>query len=146
MKALRNGSIGAAGLIVFYLIVMSVSSRSWSTTILQFQDLWFWMILLSAGFGTQIGLFTYLRDRMKQPYVMKHSNMIAATSTGTSGVAMVACCAHHLTEILPLVGLSAASIFLTRYQIPLIILGVVMNGFGIAYMVRQIQKIQKHHD
>ncbi len=141
-KPIRNGIIGAAGLILFYFIVMGLSSRSWSATISQFKDLWYWMILLSAGFGTQIGLYSYLRDCAKKSHMMQGSKAIAATSTGTSATAMIACCAHHLTEALPLIGLSAASVFLTRYQIPLIIFGVVMNGMGFAYMFKQIRKVK----
>jgi hypothetical protein len=143
-KSIRNGVVAAVGLILFYFMVMGISSRSWSATFSQFQDVWYWMILLSVGFGTQIALFTYLKDYLKKPRVMRHSNMIAATTTGTSATAMVACCAHHLTEVLPFIGFSAASVFLTRYQIPLIIFGVVMNGLGIAYMIRQIRKVKDH--
>lgn len=143
-KSIRNGIIGGAGLILFYFIVMGVSSRSWSATISQFRQLWYWMILLSFGFGTQIGLYTYLRDCAKKPDMLKNSKAITATSTGTSATAMIACCAHHLTEVLPIIGLSAASVFLTRYQIPLIIFGVVMNGLGIVYMLRLIKKFNKH--
>ncbi len=141
-RPIRNGIIGAAGLILFYFIVMGVSSRSWSATISQFRELWYWMILLSFGFGTQIGLYTYLRDCIKKPHMLESSKAIAATLTGTSATAMIACCAHHLTEVLPIIGLSAASVFLIKYQIPLIIFGVVMNGIGIAYMLKQIQKLK----
>lgn len=140
-KPIRNGVIAAAGLILFYFMVMGISSRSWSATLSQFQDVWYWMILLSAGFGIQIGLFTYLKDSLKKPRVMQHSNMITAATTGTSATAMVACCAHHLSEVLPIIGLSATSVFLSRYQIPLIIFGVAMNGLGIVYMIKQIRKV-----
>ncbi|MBI4009212.1 hypothetical protein HY357_03195 [Candidatus Roizmanbacteria bacterium] len=143
-KATRNGIIGAVGLILFYFIVMGISSGSWASTISQFQNLWYWMILLSVGFGTQIGLYTYLKDCIKEPNTMHHSNIITRTSTGTSATAMVACCAHHLSEVLPLIGLSAASVFLTGYQMPLIIFGVGMNLLGIAYMIKQIRKVKTH--
>ena len=141
-KSIRSGVVSALGLVLFYFIVMGISSKSWSATISQFQNLWYWLILLSAGFGIQVGLFVYLKDCIKKPRLMQNSKMITATSTGTSGLAMVACCAHHLSEVLPFIGLSAASVFLTRYQIPLIILGIVSNMFGIIYMIRIIRKVK----
>ncbi|OGK23460.1 hypothetical protein A3A46_03390 [Candidatus Roizmanbacteria bacterium RIFCSPLOWO2_01_FULL_37_13] len=150
-KPIRNGVIAAGGLILFYFIVMGISSKSWSATISQFQDLWYWMMLLSVGFGTQIGLYTKLKSQMSKlktttqnSKLIKSGKTIATTSGTASSISMVACCAHHLSEVLPIIGLSGAAAFLTRYQIPLIMLGVIMNGFGIFYMLKQIQKIKSH--
>ncbi|OGK21690.1 hypothetical protein A2866_04475 [Candidatus Roizmanbacteria bacterium RIFCSPHIGHO2_01_FULL_39_8] len=150
-RPIRNGFMGAVGLIIFYFIIMGLSSGSWSDTISQFKELWYWMILLSAGFGTQIGLYSNLKTQISLLRPDKNigtsvgqAKSVAATSTGTSATAMVACCAHHLSEVLPLIGLSAASVFLTRYQIPLIIFGVFMNLLGIVYMIKQIRKVKTH--
>ena len=49
------------------------------------------------------------------------------TSGGTSVTAMVACCLHHVTDVLPILGLSAAATFLTRYQRPFMLIGLGMN-------------------
>ena len=43
---------------------------------------------------------------------------------------MLACCAHHLVDLLPLVGLSAAAVFLNVYKTPLFLLGITMNVIG----------------
>lgn len=143
-KEIISGFLGSIGLLLFYFLVMGVSSGSWSATLSQFKDLWYWMVILSAGFGTQIGLFVYLRNCVKNPQGLHHSKKVAATSTGTSAVSMVACCAHHLSDVLPIIGLSGAAVFLTKYQIPLIILGIAMNMFGILYMLQQIKKVKAH--
>lgn len=137
-KEIFYGIVSGLSLILFYFFVMGFTSRSWSTTIAQFRQLWFWMILLSTGFGTQIGLFVHLRKIIDEQHKITGSKAITAASTTTSGTAMIACCAHHLTEILPIVGLSGLAVFFTQYQIPLIILGIGMNIFGIVYMLRQI--------
>ena len=63
-----------------------------------------------------------------------------AASTGTSTVAMLACCAHHLTEVFAIFGLSGAAIFLNVYKTPLLGLGIVMNLFGIAYLLWKIRQ------
>lgn len=144
-KEIVAGALGSLGLLFFYFIVMGVTSGSLSATISQFRELWYWMLTLSIGFGIQIGLFVHLRNCVKNPQGLHHSGKVAATSTGTSAVSMVACCAHHLSDLLPIIGLSGAALFLTKYQIPLIILGILMNFFGIVYMIRTIQKLKTSH-
>lgn len=141
-KEIRNGLIGGISLLLFYFIVMTVASRSWSATISQFRELWYWMIILSTGFGIQIGLFTHLQNIIKHHQMAGNPKAIAATSTGTSAISMIACCVHHLSDVLPIIGLSGLAVFLTQYQIPLILLGVTMNVFGIFYMIGQINKIK----
>lgn len=56
-------------------------------------------------------------------------------SGGTSATAMVACCIHHVTDVLPILGLSAAASFLTRYQRPFMLIGLAMNMVGIIVML-----------
>jgi hypothetical protein len=53
---------------------------------------------------------------------------------------MVACCAHHVTDVLPILGVSAAAVFLNQYQDVFIIVGVLSNLIGITVMLRIIQK------
>ena len=57
--------------------------------------------------------------------------------------AMLACCAHHLADILPIVGVSGAAIFLNAYKTPLLWLGVVMNLAGVAYLIWNIRQQQQ---
>jgi len=108
-------------------------------TLSQFRQMWYWIFALAGGFGVQVGLFSYLK------MIIKHESgpatAITATSTGTSTMGMIACCAHHLTEVLPIVGLSGAAIFLINYQIPLIILGIIINFVGIVYTIRVLKRI-----
>jgi hypothetical protein len=51
---------------------------------------------------------------------------------------MVACCAHHVTDVLPLVGLTAAATFLANWKIPFMIVGLLTNLIGIIVMLRII--------
>ncbi len=141
-KEIRNGLMGGISLLFFYFLVMTIASRSWSATISQFKDLWYWMVILATGFGVQIGLFTHLQTLIKHHQMSGNPKAVTVASTGTSAVSMIACCVHHLSDILPVIGLSGLAVFLTQYQIPLILLGVVMNVFGIFYMVSQINKIK----
>ncbi|MEK7064468.1 MAG: hypothetical protein AAB973_02550, partial [Patescibacteria group bacterium] len=103
------------------------------------KDLLPWFTLLVIGFGTQFGLFTYLKGLIKSaPSVM------TAANTDMSGFSMVACCAHHLTDVLPLFGLAGLSLFLTRYQVWFIGIGIISNFVGIIYLLRQINKHRVH--
>ena len=67
-------------------------------------------------------------------------------SGSTSVTAMVACCLHHVTDVLPVLGLSAAATFLTRYQRPFMLVGLGTNILGILVMLsvlyREYRKIQ----
>ena len=53
---------------------------------------------------------------------------------------MAACCAHHLADVLPLLGLSGVAIFLVRYQLFFIVVGVLSNIVGITIMLETIQR------
>src|SRR3972149_3342817 len=77
---------------------------------LLWDDLYF-VAAISAGFGTQVGLFVYVR-RMVSLRARGGAATATATGTGTSTAAMVACCAHHVRDALPVLGLSGAAIFL----------------------------------
>ncbi len=96
--------------------------------------------LIAMGFGTQVALFSELRrvDRRHRA-----GAVVTAASTGTSGAAMLACCAHHVVDLLPLVGLSAAAVFLDAYRTPLLLLGLAMNGLGIALIGRQLRRARR---
>lgn len=124
--------VGALGLLAFYLAVTKLTGMPPS----QIWALWPWILVLVAGFGIQVGLYTRLRNCQKGS-----DGKMVATSGGISGVAMVACCAHHLTDVLPILGLSAAAIFLVQYQTWFLALGVVSNILGIGYLGRMVRKM-----
>src|SRR3990170_1580663 len=73
---------------------------------------------IAGGFGLQVGLFVHVR-RLVARAAAGSAAGITAAGTGTSTVAMVACCAHHVADALPLIGLSGAAIFLNDYRIPM---------------------------
>jgi hypothetical protein len=108
-------------------------AQDWSHALQQLADDRWFVAAIASGFGTQIGLFAYLRGL----HVHAAAGGVAA-STGTSTAAMLACCAHHLTDVLPILGLSSAAIFLDLYKTPLLWLGIGMNLVGIVYMLRKI--------
>ena len=57
---------------------------------------------------------------------------------------MVACCVHHVTDVLPLVGLSGAAIFLNEYRVPFMVAGLAVNGIGVGMMLRVVRRGRAH--
>jgi hypothetical protein len=92
---------------------------------------------IAGGFGLQAGLFVYVR-RLLSRRGRGSAAAVTATGTGTSSAAMIACCAHHATDALPLLGLSGAAIFLNDYRIPLMAAGLAVNAAGVAFMARLV--------
>lgn len=130
------GLLAVAGLLGFYLAVITLAQGLGHALEQLSQDLWF-VAAIAAGFGTQVGLFTYLRRLHAGTGA---ATAVSATGTGTGTVSMLACCAHHLTDILPVVGVSGAAFFLAEYRTPFMLLGIVVNVLGVVYMVRLIRR------
>lgn len=128
-------------LLLFYVVVNTVASRSFPHALSELRRLWPWFLPLSAGFGTQIGMFVYIRKGLHLVGKAAPGAVAAAgAGTGTSTVAMLACCAHHLTEVLPIIGFSGAAIFLVKYQTLFLTIGIISNALGIGIMLRIIRK------
>jgi P-type Cu+ transporter len=91
---------------------------------------------LIIGFGVQAALYTVLKLRL---FVPLHSTGAPGALTGASGTtstaAMIACCAHHVADVLPVLGLSAAAAFLAEYQKAFMVFGLLTNLAGIAIML-----------
>ena len=131
------GALAAIALVAFYLGIVTLA-QGWGHAVQQLGDDLPFVGAIVAGFGTQVGLFAYLRG--------VHAHAAAggvATSTGTSTAAMLACCAHHLVDVAPVLGLSGAAIFLNAYKTPLLWLGIAMNLIGILYLARKIHQARK---
>lgn len=130
------GLAAAVGLFLFYSLTMRLLAGSWDAAWWQFQKLWYLMTPLIAGFGVQVGLFSYIK-------FLSHAanNRIMATSSAASTVSMIACCAHHFTEVVPILGFSALSLWLVNFQAPLLILGIVSNLAGSIYLWRRLSSL-----
>jgi len=131
------GSLATVGLLVFWLLVLTVS-ESFDHALNQFMDIGIWIVVLSGGFGLQVALFTFIKEHLRG----KDRKQVAgvATSGSVSAGTMIACCAHHIFEILPILGLSTAAVFLVRYQTPFIFLGIFSNLIGISMMLLILQR------
>jgi len=136
-KTVVIGLLGAAAMLAVFLVITALA-ESVAGAWVQFVRLWPWIVLLAAGFGMQVALHVHVREQLRRRQAQAAAGV--AASGGASALAMVACCAHRLTDILPFLGVSAAAVFLVRYQMPFLVLGVFSNLLGILFMLRIMQK------
>lgn len=138
-RSVAAGLVAAAALLGLYLGIISLAQGVEHALAQLVTDAPF-VGLIAAGFGTQIALYVELRtiDRLHRA-----SAAVTAAGTGTSTAAMLACCAHHLVDLLPLLGLSAAAVFLNAYKTPLMLIGIGMNLIGIVVIARQLRRARR---
>jgi hypothetical protein len=144
--------LGSAFIATFYIGILTWA-QGWEYAAGQLsRDRWY-VLPIIIGFGIQAALYTILRFQLFVPATSTRPvgaltpvKGIMGASGGTSATAMVACCIHHVTDVLPILGLSAAASFLTRYQRPFMLVGLAINIVGIIVMFvilyRERQKLQ----
>ena len=127
--------LGSFGLLAFYYVLLLIVTKDLTHPFTQFLEFQPWMSILIIGFGVQAGLYSLLKRGFRLNPTQKKDTKVAATAGGAmSGMSMVACCAHHAVDVLPILGVTGAAIFLTEYQKKFLILGVFANALGILYM------------
>jgi hypothetical protein len=144
--------LGSVVIASFYIGILTWT-QGWNYAIGQLsRDRWY-VLPIIIGFGIQAALYTILRFRLFVPASsIGHGGTLApvsglmGASGGTSATAMVACCIHHVTDVLPILGLSAAASFLTRYQRPFMLVGLGMNIIGILAMLFVLYRERKKLD
>jgi len=139
---LGAGLVGMVALMAVYLGIVSLAESPQRAVELFWEDKAF-VIPIMLGFGTQVGLYTLLKKGLYLPVSVPAGGAATATSGGISTMAMVACCAHRVADVLPLVGLSAVAAFLANWKIPFLIVGLISNLIGIAVMLRVIFKARR---
>jgi hypothetical protein len=138
--------LGSAFIATFYIGILTWA-QGWDYAANQFsRDRWY-VIPIIVGFGIQTALYTILRFRLFVPVTSTgHSGALISVSGSTSATAMSAGCLYHVTDVIPILGISAAASFLARYQRPFMLIGLAMNIIGILVMLVLIycerQKLQ----
>ena len=135
-RSLRAGLIASTGLAGFYAVVVG-----WASGIdhlgSQAQADWYYLAAIIAGFGIQVALLTELRGRRAAHHL---EQVAGGTGAGASAVGMVACCAHHLADLAPIVGVSGAATFLTDFRIEFMVTGIAVNAVGVAIAARRLRQ------
>ncbi|MAT43744.1 MAG: hypothetical protein CL609_15510 [Anaerolineaceae bacterium] len=132
---LGSGLAGIFMLTALYFGIVTLA-ESWQHALdLFWQDRWV-VFPLILGFGIQMALYVILKKRLFIPVDnIGPSGALAGVGGSTSTVAMVACCAHHVADVLPILGLTAAATFLAEYQMLFMIVGLGITSIGIIVML-----------
>ncbi len=121
-------------LTVIYLGIVSIAESPRHAVELFWRDRWI-VIPIILGFGVQSALYSMLKKRLFVPVdAAGPSGKLMGAGGTTSRLAMVACCAQHVTDVLPILALTAAATFLTQYQTVFMLAGLGINLPGIAVM------------
>ena len=139
-RAVAVGLLSSLALVLGYSLIVGLSSRSWSHLMAQWRTDAMFIALVAIGFGTQMGLYRHVRTIIRGD---GRATAVAAGGTAASTTAMVACCLHHLSDIVPFIGLSGAATFLIQYKVPVVVLSLVANGIGIALMLRTLRHARR---
>ncbi|HWR65366.1 MAG TPA: hypothetical protein VN364_04560 [Bellilinea sp.] len=147
--------IGIAGALFLFAIYFGIVS--WAESPRHALDFFWedrWLVIpILLGFGVQVGLYSVLKLGLYLPASTgvhdQHPTGKASAATmgaggSTSTVAMVACCAHHAADVLPILGLTAAATFLAEYRTAFMVVGLVSNLIGIAVILNTLRKARRH--
>ncbi len=139
-RSIRKGIVGAAGMLTFYVVVVWWASGSRAHLADQLASDGYLIAIVATGFGIQVALISELRRRHRL-----QATAAAATGAGAGASVggMIACCAHHIAELSPILGLSGAATFLYDYRLPFVVVGVGMNGLGIAVASRRLRDVTR---
>jgi len=127
-------------LAIYFGVVSLISGTNFALD--QFATFWYFIVPLALGFGIQVGLYTYLKNLVGQH---GSSGKVVAVSGTTSTAAMVSCCAHYLTNILPILGVTGILAVVAEYQVELFWVGLAFNAAGILYVASMVIKATKEH-
>jgi hypothetical protein len=140
---LAAGIAGVVDLTGLYFGIVSWAESPQHSLELFWEDRWI-VFPIILGFGLQAGLYTILKMRLFVPVatIGPSGPMIGIGGT-TSTVAIVACCAHHVTDVLPILGLTASATFLAQYRIAFMLVGLGTTLIGILMMLFILIKEQR---
>ena len=124
-------------LLLYFSVVILISGVDFAQS--QFLKYWYFVVSLAIGFGIQVGLYSYLKSAIRQNVSAK----VVATSGATSTAAMISCCSHYLTNILPILGIAGVATFVSQYQVRIFWVGLAFNLVGIIIMADRIIKFSK---
>ena len=140
-RSILHGVIAASAMGLFYVVVVRAASGSWIHLANQARQDWYYLVAIVFGFGTQVALVSELRHRRRFD---KHAILAGGAGAGASTAGMVACCAHHLADLFPIIGAASAAGFMTDYRIPFMLVGIAINAVAVILVARQLRRTTSH--
>lgn len=126
---------GATLMTIVYLGFLTWA-QGWNYAASQFDRDRAYVLPIIVAFGIQSSLYSVIRFHLFRPVATAaHPGILVGANGATSAASMVACCIHHVTNVLPILGIGAMAGFLGRYQRPFMQVGLAMNLMGILVML-----------
>ncbi|KKU85834.1 MAG: hypothetical protein UY15_C0021G0030 [Parcubacteria group bacterium GW2011_GWA2_47_9] len=138
IHAVIKGLLGAVILLGIYFAAITLIS-GWAFAREQFYQYWYFVVALAAGFGVQVGLYSYLRSAVRR----SAPGQVLAVGGTTSTAAMISCCSHYLVNMLPILGVTGFISLISQYQIELFWIGLAFNAAGIIYMLKKVINLRR---
>tara|TARA_B100000508_G_scaffold140818_1_gene143625 strand:+ start:4579 stop:5022 length:444 start_codon:yes stop_codon:yes gene_type:complete len=135
-KAAVFGALASVGLLALYAAVLTFIS-GFAFMLDQWSQFWPYIVTLAVGFGIQVTLYSYLRQKVHE---QSHGTVMAVSGTASTA-AMISCCTHYLVNLLPVLGATGLVVFVSQYQIELFWFGIAANLAGMSYMIYKIKTI-----
>lgn len=127
----------AGGLLAGFYVTVIAASAGWQHLADTVAEDWYLVLPLVLGFAVQVGLLAEVRRRHRAAHA---TALVTGAGAGTSAVGMVACCAHHLVDLVSLTGLTGTATFLTSQQRTLLWVALGATALGLALAVKQLRR------
>ena len=134
--------VAALALVALYLSVLSIAKSPAEAFHLFWQNR-LMLLPIALGFALQVGLYVLLRRGLHRPVPTLGGKVTTTASGGSSATAMIACCAPALVNALPLLGFSALTTLLAKWQIPFIVTSILVNAVGITVMITSLLRSRR---
>jgi hypothetical protein len=141
LRSVAVGAVAAASMALFYVAVVRGASGSWEHLADQVRADWYLLVIVVTGFGAQVGMLSELRRRQRLTAV---DAAAGGAGAGAATAGMIACCAHHLADLLPFVGLAGLATFLYDYRLAFVGVGIAINAIAIVLILRRLRAIARH--
>jgi len=135
-KVVVHGLMASLLLTLVYFVIVSYL-ESFSHAIATFQSISYLMVPLIAGFGVQVAFSSYIREYSR---TMHQSSANVTACGGLSASSMIDCCVHHVSDVIPLLGITAITSALVAFQPLFITIGLLSNVVGILTLLATIQQ------
>ena len=135
-SAVRWGVATVIAMAALYVGVLLVASGAGHLRT-QWTTYWWLLVPLWLLGGIQVSLISSTPRRHGRR--SRHGRRVrgAAMSTGSTAAGMLACCAHHAAELLPVVGVAGLASALVAWQVRILIAAVLISAFTTANALRR---------
>ncbi|HLO17666.1 MAG TPA: hypothetical protein VK206_22740 [Anaerolineales bacterium] len=134
--------VAALALVALYLSVLSIAKPPAEAFHLFWQNR-LMLLPIALGFAFQVGLYIWLTRGLHRPVPIPAGKVTTTAGGGSSATAMIACCAPVLINALPLLGFSALTTFLAKWQMPFIATSLLANAVGITVMIINLSRSRR---